>query len=76
VDSPFDELQKLAGEAAVTYCAGYPADDRLDPALIDEAVQAAARPRSHCSTSHSPATKNPKGTGRPDLESHRTAGRP
>jgi len=41
VDSPFDELRKLAGDAGLTYSAGYPATPALDPALIAEAVAAA-----------------------------------
>jgi len=41
VDIPFDEVQKLAGDARLTYCAGYPATPALDQALIDEAVAAA-----------------------------------
>jgi beta-glucosidase len=41
VDSPFDELQKLAGDAQLTYSEGYPAGLETDQALIDAAVQAA-----------------------------------
>ncbi len=41
VDIPFDELQKLAGGAELTYCEGYPATPAFDQALIDEAVAAA-----------------------------------
>ncbi len=38
VDIPFDELQKLAGDAKLSYCEGYPATPAFDQALIDEAV--------------------------------------
>ena len=68
VDSPFDEVQKLAGEAAVTYCAGYPADDRLDPALIDEAVQAASQAEVALLYIALPSYKESEGYDRPDLD--------
>jgi beta-glucosidase len=42
VDNPFDELQKLAGDAVLTYTPGYPGDDSFQQALIDEAVERAA----------------------------------
>jgi beta-glucosidase len=35
---PLAELNNLAGEAGLTYARGYPADDSLQPELIDEAV--------------------------------------
>ena len=38
---PFDELQKQAGKASLTYAEGYPADDSFQPGLIDEAVAVA-----------------------------------
>jgi beta-glucosidase len=41
VDIPCDELQKLAGDASLTCCDGYPATPAFDQALIDEAVAAA-----------------------------------
>ena len=41
VDSPLAELQAMAGDAELRYSAGYPAGLDRDPALIDEAVQAA-----------------------------------
>src|SRR5262245_48082977 len=41
VDIPFDEVQKLAGQASLTYAAGYPADLTFQQALIDEAVAVA-----------------------------------
>ncbi len=41
VDIPFDEVQKLAGDAQLTYAEGYPAGLAFDQALIDEAAAAA-----------------------------------
>ena len=41
VDIPFDEVQKLAGDARLTYCDGYPATPDFQQPLIDEAVAAA-----------------------------------
>jgi beta-glucosidase len=38
VDVPFSELQKLAGNAELSFAAGYPEDNSRDQALIDEAV--------------------------------------
>jgi beta-glucosidase len=38
VDSPFEELQKLAGKAELTYSQGYPKEDCVDPELIKAAV--------------------------------------
>jgi beta-glucosidase len=38
VDIPFKELQKLAGNAELTYSEGYPANAEFKQALIDEAV--------------------------------------
>ncbi len=40
VDVPFNELQKLAGQAELTYVDGYPADSSSQQGLIDEAVAA------------------------------------
>ena len=39
VDDPFEELQKLAGNARLTYAEGYLKDETIDQALIDEAVK-------------------------------------
>jgi beta-glucosidase len=41
VDIPYDEVQKLAGAAHLTYSGGYPTTPAFDQALIDEAVRAA-----------------------------------
>lgn len=39
VDSPLDELQKLVGDARLSYTEGYLDDDRFDQSMIDEAVK-------------------------------------
>ena len=39
VDNPFVELQKLAGDAELTYAEGYPAGTDFDQSLIDMAVK-------------------------------------
>lgn len=41
VDEPFEELQKAAPNARLTYAEGYPKDDHIDHTLIDEAVAVA-----------------------------------
>ncbi len=41
IDVPFDEVQRLAGPAQLTYSEGYPATPAFQQALIDEAVRAA-----------------------------------
>ena len=38
VDIPFTELQKVAGQAELTFAEGYPHDDSFQQPLIDEAV--------------------------------------
>lgn len=38
IDIPIDELQKLAGQAKLSYAPGYPADLSFGQSLIDEAV--------------------------------------
>jgi beta-glucosidase len=68
VDNPYIELQKVAGNAELSYADGYPQDESFDQALIDEA----------CKNAHSaevallyiclPATKESEGYDRPDLD--------
>lgn len=41
VNIPFEEVQKLAGDARLTYAEGYPAGLAFDQTLIDEAVAVA-----------------------------------
>jgi len=39
VDNPYIELQKVAGNAELSYADGYPQDESFDQALIDEACK-------------------------------------
>ena len=41
VDVPFSELQKLAGNAELSFATGYPEDNSLDQGMINEAVAVA-----------------------------------
>lgn len=41
VDIPLEELAKLAGNAHISYCEGYPADDSTQSDMITRAVEAA-----------------------------------
>ncbi len=68
VDNPFDELQKLAGDAKLTYAEGYPIDDRLDQALIEAAVEAAKSSEVALLYLALPASKESEGYDRPDLD--------
>ena len=68
VDIPFDELQKLAGNSHLTYCAGYPATPAFDQALIDEAVSAAQAADVALVYAALPGFKESEGYDRPDLD--------
>ncbi len=68
VDSPFDELQARAGDAVLTYCPGYPADDSFDQALIDEAVTAAQAAEVALLYIALPSYKESEGYDRADLD--------
>jgi beta-glucosidase len=68
VDSPFDELQMRAGAAELTYSEGYPADDELQPALIDAAVEAARRAEVALIFAALPSYKESEGYDRTDLD--------
>jgi beta-glucosidase len=41
VDVPLEELEKLAGNACISYSEGYPADDSTQPGMITSAVETA-----------------------------------
>jgi beta-glucosidase len=75
VDNPFDELQKLAGDAELSYAEGYSKDDRFDQALIDEACKNARSAELALLFICLPATKESEGYDRPDLDltSHQIA---
>ncbi len=68
VDSPFEELQKLAGDAKLTYSEGYPADDVFDQSLIDAAVQNARSADVALLYLALPESKESEGYDRSDLD--------
>ncbi|MGE5222151.1 MAG: glycoside hydrolase family 3 C-terminal domain-containing protein [Omnitrophica WOR_2 bacterium] len=68
LDIPFDELQALAGQAELSYCDGYPADDSFQQALIDQAVDAALSAQVALLYIALPASKESEGYDRPDLD--------
>jgi beta-glucosidase len=41
LDNPYLELERIAGQAKITYAEGYPADSSFNPTLIEEAVHIA-----------------------------------
>jgi beta-glucosidase len=68
VDHPFDELQKAAGGAELSYAGGYPEDGSFDRALIDEACKISATAEVALLYISLPATKESEGYDRPDLD--------
>jgi len=68
LDIPLDELRVLAGEAQLTYCEGYPDDERVRQDLIDEAVEAARSAQVALLFVALPAVKESEGYDRPDLD--------
>jgi beta-glucosidase len=68
VDMPFQELRQLAGEAELIYAEGYPADDSLQPALIDTAVGAARTADVALLYIALPGFKESEGYDRTDLD--------
>lgn len=68
VDIPLVELQKIAGDAQITYCAGYPATAAPEQALIDEAVAAAQAATVALLYIALPSFKESEGYDRADLE--------
>ena len=67
-DSPLAELKKLAGGAEISYSEGYPADEALQPALIDAAVAAAQGAEVALIFAALPASKESEGYDRADLD--------
>ena len=67
VDVPFDELQKLAGEAVLVYAEGYPDDPSFQPALIEAAVEAAKSSEVALLYIGLPTFKESEGYDRADL---------
>ena len=68
VDIPFVELQKLAGDAKLSYAEGYLKDEGFDQSLIDEAVKNAGSAEVALLYISLPATKESEGYDRPDLD--------
>ncbi len=68
VDVPFAELQKLAGNAELSYSEGYPADESFNRDLIDQAVRAAQAAEVALVYICLPATKESEGYDRPNLD--------
>ncbi|MBX3083297.1 MAG: glycoside hydrolase family 3 C-terminal domain-containing protein [Anaerolineae bacterium] len=68
IDIPFVELKKLAGNAELTYCAGYPADAGFHQDLIDESVALAKTADVALLFISLPAYKESEGYDRPDLD--------
>jgi beta-glucosidase len=67
LDDPFEELQKMAGDAKLVYSDGYPREDRFDQALIEEASHNAKSSDVALLYICLPATKESEGYDRPDL---------
>lgn len=68
LDSPYEELQKLAGDSILTYSEGYPEGDSYDQALIDAAVEAARSAQVALLYIALPDSKESEGYDRADLE--------
>ena len=68
VDVPFTELQKLAGNAELSYAEGYAEDESFRQELIDEAVSLARSAEVALLYICLPETKESEGYDRPDLD--------
>ncbi len=68
VDNPFAELQKLAGDAELTYAEGYPQGTDFDQSLIDMAVKNARSADVALLYLALPDSKESEGYDRPDLD--------
>ncbi len=68
VDVPFVELQKLAGNAELTYAEGYPADNSFQQTLIDEATTVAQAADVAILFIALPTFKESEGYDRADLD--------
>jgi len=75
LDNPYEELQKMAGDAELSYAEGYTKENSFDQALIDEAVKDAQSAEVALLYICLPATKESEGYDRPDLDltSHQVA---
>ena len=68
VDNPFDELQKLADDAELSFGEGYAPDGKYDQELINEAVILAENADVALLYLALPSFKESEGYDRPDLE--------
>ena len=68
VDNPFKELQKLAGNAELTYAEGYLANGESNQALIEQAVQSARSADVALLYIALPESKESEGYDRPDID--------
>ena len=68
VDNPFVELQKLAGDAELSFAQGYPADDSFNQTLIEEAVDNASAADVALLYLALPESKESEGYDRADLD--------
>ncbi len=68
VDVPFKELQARAGDAELTYAEGYPVDNSLKPALIEQAVIVAQTAEAAVLYIALPSFKESEGYDRTDLD--------
>ncbi|KAA3660221.1 MAG: glycosyl hydrolase, partial [Chloroflexi bacterium] len=68
IDAPFDELQKAAGTTNLSFALGYPKDNCLDQALIDEAVAIAQAAEVALLYIALPSFKESEGYDRDDLD--------
>jgi beta-glucosidase len=68
VDVPFNELQKLAGNAELSFAPGYPEDASFERGLIDEAAAAAEVANVALLYIGLPTFKESEGYDRPDLD--------
>ena len=68
VDNPYEELQKLAGTAELTFTEGYTPDGKEDPALIEQAVGIARSAEVALLYIALPALKEFEGYDRTDLD--------
>jgi beta-glucosidase len=68
VDVPFNELQKLAGNAELSFAPGYPEDASFEQGLIGEAVTIAQVADVALLYIALPAFKESEGYDRPDLD--------
>ncbi|MFB0537758.1 MAG: glycoside hydrolase family 3 C-terminal domain-containing protein [Anaerolineae bacterium] len=68
VDSPFKELQKLAGNAELTYAEGYLANGESNQALIEQAIKSARSADVALLYIALPESKESEGYDRPDID--------